>query len=404
MAWGEIMSSGRWRGRYYDQDGNPQSVIDGKRGFKYKKDAVEAAEDEAVKARRRAAIDEGSQSARIPWGQLWELFVDTRAKDTETALTERRLVDLHVYPKWGKVPVNQIKRKKVQAWITNEVVPGKKPSYVHKIYQAFAAPLSWAVDEDILDVSPCTKITLPVVIDEPKPYFDDDYIPSLGEYLSEKTRQVCEFQYETGLRPGELCGLHIHRIDGRRKRIYVADVYVSRLRIIRSSPKNQKIREVPLTTKACEILDRVLAGRDDERGCGLRHSDGKKCPSDVVFRTARDVPLNPLNYYALLSRAAERAGVELKSPYAGRRGTATKAKEAGLDIIDIAALLGHDPRETPGYVQQTPAFHGRIRAALGDSPQLTVVEGRGARGAHRGAEAAQQESSAVVPEGGENTG
>lgn len=405
MAWAERMSSGRYRGRYYDNAGQVQSVIDGKVGFKYQKDAEEAAQEAEVRGRRKAAVEAGTQSARITWSQLRELFVDSkRGKPTETEFSESYPIRLFIEPRWGDVPINQIQRKRVQAWINNDIKPGKKPSYVHRIYQIFAAPLNWAVEEEILDATPCTKITLPTITKEPKPYMDDDYIAVIGQHLSENAKLAMEFQYETGLRPGELGGLHIHRIDRRLKILTVADVFVGRLKLMRPYTKNGDVDEIPITTRALEILDEVLLGRNVRRGCGVPHHDGRKCRSDVVFRTVRDKPLDPRNYYALLVRAAERAGVELKSPYAGRRGFATRLAENGVGIFDIAASMRHGVDQTPGYVQKTPAFLDRIRVALGDSPQLTVVEGRGARGAARGADHEKHPSTSVDIDGGENVG
>ena len=406
MAWAEKMSSGRWRGRYRDQAGNVQTVIDGDVGFTLKSEAKEAAEDAASQGRRRAAVDAGRQSARIPWGQLQQLFAEKRRKgDTETANTERYIIDQYVYPRWGDVPLNEISRRRIQAWVTNDIKPGKKPSYVHRIYQVFAAPIGWAVEEEILELSPCTRIDLPPIPDdEQKPYFDDEYLALLTPHLNEKLLRAVQFQYETALRPGELGGLHIHRIDRRVRLLYVADVYVSRLKLIRPTTKNGKIESIPLTTRALEILDEVLDGRDARRGCGLPHSDGARCKSDVVFRTVRDVPLNPRNYYMLLTTAAENAGVDLRSPYAGRRGTSTRLAEAGVSSFDIAAMMRHHHSQTPRYVQKGQGFGDRIRAGLGDGPQLTVIEGGGARGAARGADPEKQASSAKHPADDESVG
>src|SRR5438445_10018653 len=72
MAWAEKLATG-WRGRYRDQAGTKRKVTQADGSLlRRKHDAIEAAEEAAVKARREAAKTAGTLSAHVTWGIGWE--------------------------------------------------------------------------------------------------------------------------------------------------------------------------------------------------------------------------------------------------------------------------------------------------------------------------------------------
>src|SRR5690348_17663828 len=97
MAWAEKMPSGRYRGGYRDTDGVKQYVTDEGRGFERKSDAKAAGQEAEVRARRRAAVSQGTQSANITWGDWWDLLSDKRTfVDSDTATTEHYIVERYL--------------------------------------------------------------------------------------------------------------------------------------------------------------------------------------------------------------------------------------------------------------------------------------------------------------------
>jgi integrase len=231
-----------------------------------------------------------------------------------------------------------------------------------------------AVKKRILSATPCVGIALPVVRKRPKPYMEDDHLDGLGDTLDPRYWAMAEFDRETGLRPGELCGLHANRVDLKTGWVEVVEVYVSRQKVIRPWPKDEDTRRVPLTAKAIEIVQRQLEGRDLTAGCGVPHSDGARCRSALVFLSPKGVPVNPRNYSQRLRIAAENARQPVRSPYTGRRAFATIAADGGLDPFAIGRLMGHAGIEvTADYVQETPAARARFLAAMGEASPLTVV-------------------------------
>jgi integrase len=410
MAWPEQLPGGGYRGRYHDSAGRKQSVKDtAGRTVRYdrKSDAKLAAQEVEVKARRQAAPSEVAMSAGITWGSWWDsIRVDRAFEDSDTGTTEGYIVKNHLRPQWGETPLNAIKKKDVQRWIDSgrlKVRRGMSAATVRRVYGVFAASINRAVADDVLTASPCAGIKLPTVRKRPKPYMTDEHIDSYRaqpegrdrQALREDYERVIRFALETGLRPGELCGLHADRAElaMRSGWLDVADVFVSEKRVIRPWPKDKDSRPVPLTTRAVEILRAALDGRDLKVGCGFPHTDGTACASELVFRTVRGGPVTPKTLEQQLRRAAKAVGAERRSPYAARRGFGTWAAQ-GIDAFTLQKIMGHsDMEETEGYVQLTEAARGKLLAARGEVPGLTVVPG--AAGADAGADLSKTMSEDV---------
>jgi integrase len=392
MAWVEKLPSGRYRGGWRDPNGRKHYISDSGRGYERMKDAKEAAQEEEVKARRRAAKESQRLSPSITWGEWWDLIGEEKTTDgpTDTARVVRNIVRAQLRPKWGDVPLNEITYQRVKKWATIgelKVRKGMSPEYVHRIFGIFSWSFQQALDEGVLDASPCAGVKLPKRPKKARPYIAVSDSPKIGEHLRGDYRDAVDFDLETGLRPGEICGLHADRLDLDTGWMTVAEVFVTRARVIRAYPKDDDMREVPLSAKAIEIIRRRLAGRDLNAGCGVPHADGATCTSALVFLTDRARPMSPKTLSEHIKNASHKAGLPRKTAYAGRRGWATRVAQGGLDPYDMADVLGHEDLKQlkKSYVQKTPAARGRVLAALGERPQLTVVEGDGARGADRGA-------------------
>lgn len=393
MASAEKLQSGRYRGVYHVKvDGTWKKRYTKKPHFERKHLAVNAAQKLEVEARGQAHMQAGTLAASITWGAWWDLIEDKRQFDSDTPIAEWYIVEGYLRPQWGEVPLNEITQGRVQEWV-NDLQAGKEkrnvdatkartgrkaPSYVHKIYSTFNVSITAAVKHPsrILTASPCVGIELPRRPKVSRPYMSVRHFNAIAEHLRSDYRDAVEFDLDTGLRPGELCGLHIDRIDLEIGWMEVRDVFVPRSRIMRQCPKDDDVRLVALTDRACEIIDERLAGRDLTRGCGVIHVDGGTCRSDVLLRTNRDRVMHPDTLGYQLRNVARKAGVPVRSPYSARRGAATRMAAGGLDAVELARQFGWaDINQAWSYVQQTPAARGRVLAALrvGEPPELRVV-------------------------------
>ncbi|MGA6164283.1 tyrosine-type recombinase/integrase [Amycolatopsis magusensis] len=395
MASAEKLPSGRWRGLYVDSAGKKQRVPG---TFARKSDARDAAIDAQAKAKRQAAASNGTLSARTPWGQWWEAFNADREFDSDHASTEAKAVRNHVMPKWEDVPLNAISKhgeNGVQPWVDSLCRKGYSAHYVRNIVKPFRTSINAAVDRKILTASPCVRLKLPRVPKVLKAHTSTDEAAGMKDVgkLNPRYADALDFQLETGMRPGELCGLHANRIDRRRRILLVAEVLVEERGMIRFLPKDGDQREIPLTTKALEILDRQMEMRDITGGCGLEHLDGSECNSVLVWLDLAGGHMTPHNLSRRYREAAKAAGIPLRSGYASRRGFATRAIDGGADIFAVQAIMGHaDLDQLAEYKQFSAEARQKLFAALGERPPLSAVTDGdvGQRGMKRGTDSDNQ--------------
>lgn len=387
----ERLPSGRYRGLYRDADGDRQRVPG---TFDRKQDAFDAAVDAQAKAKRTAQAKDGTLPPSTLWGDWWEELSKERAKlPSDTPSKEASIASKWLIPQWAETPLNRITRKAVKKWVATELKerPGMSPAYAHKIFSVFRISMNAAVDEEILDASPCVKIELPAMKKKAKTYVSVEDAAAMRPHFAAETSfyaDMIEFGLEVGMRPSELAGLHAHRIDRKRRKVLVTDVYVTRRKVIRGYPKDGDVRHVPLSTAALRIIDRRLADRDPDTGCGVEHLDGTECKHPLVFVNTLGRPVNANMLGAQMRAAAEDAEIGSKSGYAIRRGFATRTIEGGADPFAVQRVMGHaDLEELAGYVQETPEADSRMLAALGERQPPKVV---GRRGTGRGTDRRNQ--------------
>lgn len=356
-------------------------------------DAMDDAKTQEERQKRRAQLARGATPGRITWGDWWDTISVDRDQESDTGVVEDQIVRAYLLPKWRNTPLNEIIRsgddeRGAQEWVdrlaagTAPVEMRQKgwkarklsPGYVQRIWSPFSWSIGVALDKGVLGASPLAGVRLPKRVKRPKKYVSTAEAEKLtaGGELRQDYADAVWFTLETGLRPGELIGLHSHRVDLDAGTITVAETFVHRARKIRGWPKDKDARTIPLTPVALEIVRRRLAGRDLNQPCGLEHYRGETCRHPLVFLTDRsqgNVGGRPLNRDAIalaMKKAALRVGIDPKSGYALRRGFATRLADAGLDAFALAEVMGHsDIKMVQEYVQQSATRRGNVLAALG---------------------------------------
>jgi integrase len=390
LASTEKLPSGKYRPIARDSNGNK---IPGLGTFARKNDAQHAGNEAEVKARRQAARGNGTLPATTTWGEWWDTLRTGRQFISEQTRTEQYVTENHLRPHWGEIALNKIDRRAVQAWINgydDKLTPrGKpyKPGSVHGYYTVFAASINAAIREGILTASPLGGIKLPIIPDQiAKPYVSDSYVDKVAAKLRRDYGLIVEFGYETGLRPGEIAGLHDDQVDEQSEILIARTVYLRRDKLMRDWPKNKRERLIPLTSRALEIYRERTAGRDMRQPCGVAHALGADCTGALVFLTDRGHVLNTDGLAKAMKRAAAALELPGRTGYALRRGYATRLRENNADPFMMMELLGHKRLEqTHGYAQQGEQFKQAVRAALGD-PAATRLRAVGSRGTGRGTE------------------
>ncbi len=143
-----------------------------------------------------------------------------------------------------------------------------------------------------------------------------------GTTLSLRDRALLEVLYGTGARISEVTGLAVDDVD-----------MVDRTVLLHG--KGGKERLVPFGQYAAEAIDAYLVRARPELV-------SSQTPGGAMFLNSRGGRLSRQSAWAVLTRAAERAGVTRDvSPHTLRHSFATHLLDGGADVRVVQELLGH---------------------------------------------------------------
>jgi integrase/recombinase XerD len=152
-----------------------------------------------------------------------------------------------------------------------------------------------------------------------------------GTILSLRDRALLEVLYGTGARISEAVGLDIDDIDLELGQVLLRG-------------KGSKERLVPVGSYARDALSAYLVRGRPELVSNISTSQGSmaKAPAGAVFLNARGGRLSRQSAWAVLVKAAERAGITKDvSPHTLRHSFATHLLDGGADVRVVQELLGH---------------------------------------------------------------
>lgn len=369
MAWTEKLPSGKYRGMYRLPNGEKRSIGT----FPHKK----AARDAAIEAEGKIK-QPGWRDPRIgetTWSQWFELWWASRAVEPSTKTNELSMIEIHIRPRWGDVPLASIKRHEVQAWLmsilqenigTEDHPRYRQPSTARRILNSFVSSLTAAVDAEIIIANPALRMKLPPNAPGTQVFLTREQYAKLSDAAdSIETKAIFDFLVGTGVRWGEFAGLHLHNLDLETGFVTIADVTDGKE--IKPYPKGRRARRVPIMQWSVDHLE-----IPDPTPCGLPHRGRKNrsCPSGLVFSTGTGAPLDDRNFsQRFLGPALKRAGLDDLgfSLHDFRHTYASWLVQDGVPLARIAELLGHASITTTEiYAHFAPVVIDDIRNALPD--------------------------------------
>jgi integrase/recombinase XerC len=205
-------------------------------------------------------------------------------------------------------------------------------------YYRWLTSVDPAIDDPTVGVSvPAGSGRLPRVLDggELRTLLEGPVADGEPDWRRRRDDAILELLYGSGLRVGELCGLHVGDVALASA---AATVW----------GKGSKERRVPLSEPAIKAVSRWLAVRDEvvptEQG-------------DLLFANERGKPLTPRD----VRRIIDRRSAAPTHPHALRHSFATHLLDGGADLRAVQELLGHaDVATTQRY---THVSRERLAAA-----------------------------------------
>lgn len=201
--------------------------------------------------------------------------------------------------------------RRQQGNISNRTLDGMR-----RCYSSF---FGWLSAEGMTGHNPCAALAQIKYRKQVKKPYSQTELEKIREACeSKRDLALVDFLYSTGCRVSEVANLDVWDIDFDKLECTVVG-------------KGNKERVVYLSPVAAMHLQEYLAQR--------RHSDAL-----FIGRGGKRIGKNGIE--ALLKRIGERAGVENVHPHRFRRTLATNLLDRGMNIQDVAAILGHADLKT----------------------------------------------------------
>lgn len=304
-------------------------------------------------------------TAGLTWSQWKDLWLPSRWNEVAASTRDgdEGRIRKWIEPEWGAVQLSAITTVAVRAWIRRLRGEGVSSGSLEKIYRLLSASLRDAVEDEKLASNPCSGIKLPPPEPGHERWLEPEQVDAAVDWMERPYSIAVQILAETGLRFGELAGLHWQRVDLRYGRCHIVEAWSRAGSWIEPYPKGRKLRTIPLSDRAQGLLGALprLPGT-----CGQLHHGGVACRSTLVLPGPLGVPLDSHN---MRDRhwlpALKLAGIDHARQHDLRHSHASWLAQAGVALTDIAEMLGHsDAYVTARYKHMANRHLDRVRDAL----------------------------------------
>lgn len=292
------------------------------------------------------AAAEAAEAAKIKTLRQYAEAVYLPEKATavaeKTRISYEQLLQQHVFPVLGGVPMQEITAAMLKALLTGLPEHFAFASRV-KVYAVLHGMFKAAVMDDTLDVNPMDKVP------RPKQSKDAALPAEHKAFTAEETRHILRclegeplkwrafilLLIDTGCRRGEACGLQWQAVDLDAGTITIERnlQYSTARGVYETLPKNGRTRVVDISPDVAGLLRELR----------------KTQPVTVrwVF-TQEDSPepMHPDTPTRYFQRFGKRYGIEHFHPHKLRHTSASLAITNGADVVSVAARLGHSDSST----------------------------------------------------------
>lgn len=359
---------------------------------------------------QEAKYDQGDvrdpKAGLIKVGVWYERWAKNRVIEAPTRAKNGSLWRIHCEPRWGEWPMQSVERIDAQGWVRDleetrrarhrgrmvtefddpDSIPFISAATIHDIVHLMTSMYKAAMRQHppIVTYNPFADLELPPRNARAVEFYEHDEAAALydavGRLHGPAWRTLTELGMDVGMRPGEIYGLHGHRVSWLRGHLTVVDVATRQG--LREYPKSMKSnRTVPIPPATLEGMSRLMVDRprnglvftapdggpiDDghfrnriwypsiqaARLCGgrspLEASEGERIPAGECGAVC-DSPAHKIRRFP---------------PRIMRHTAASWLVQDGVPLYDVQALLGHESfTTTQRYAHLAPDAHEKVKAS-----------------------------------------
>lgn len=333
--------------------------------------------DEQYSQRRRGEwID--PRGGEVTIGQVWEKYGDTRTLELASRKRDESHWRCHVEKKWAKVPVGDVLKPDVSAWVETMRRRGVGPATIEGALGVLRSAMELAIDARLIRVNPVHDVKAP----RRRAHLDRVLLPEEDQQLlaaadrlfpgRSDARLAIELMLRQGLRWAEMAALdrdHIVQVKG--KPVVKVGPVLERDGSIRPYPKSPAgVRDVAINDPFWKRLRPYLMtlGKGQllvtsPEGKPLNYSRWHARVWSVILE-GRPAHAGSRGYAP--REAIPGAGLDhpAPTPHDLRHTYGTRLGEQGVPAHEIMSAMGHESLSTSlRYLHASDGRHDRIREA-----------------------------------------
>lgn len=314
--------TGQWRARYRDAAGKEHA-----RHFERRTDAQRWLDEVTTAVVTGLYVDPKAGRETVQaYAERWRA---TQVHRDSTAELLEIVMRRHLYPTLGARPLGSVLptdiRSLVKSWSMTAA-----PSTVETRYRFVAALFLAAVADKRIPSTPCVGIKLPAKSKKQVIPLETDVVTALAAAVPDRYRALVLLGAGTGMRPGELLGLTLDRVEFLRREVRVDRQLVTKRGVgpVFGPPKTEaSVRTIPIGQVVAETLAQHLE----------RYSPGV---DGLLFTNARGDATRRNAFSAMWSKAARDAGTDATA-HALRHYYASLLIRHGESVKTVQRRLGH---------------------------------------------------------------
>jgi integrase len=298
------------------------------------------------------------KAGKVTFAVFAETWLASQTFDTASRAAVTSRLRNHILPTFGDLELRQMRPSTVQGWLKGRSDVAA-PRTVKAMLTTLNAIMNAALDDGIVAKNPCRSrsVSAPTPSREKVVPWTVEQLHAVIDAHPTEWRAVPVVGAGTGLRQGEIFGLHIDDVDFLRRRVLVRhQVKPVGTELVLAPPKGRKTREVPLPDVVAVAVSEHLRNVPHVEGL-VFHRDGERIDARSFYN---------MQVWKRALRAAGLPADRRNGMHMLRHTYASMQLEAGTSVRALAEYLGH---HDPGFTLRTythlmPASEDRARQAI----------------------------------------
>ena len=298
------------------------------------------------------------------WLEYWMDSIVRPNRAETTVYAYQKIIDNHIDPALGTVPLKRLTPKMVQEYYTEtQRANGLSSNTMRRHHDLLSSALRSAVRQDVIPASPMERVEPPRVRTTESYFYNNQELKLLYQKIEGNILELAvKLAGSLGMRREEICGLKWENVDLQRHLVLIREARTAYgATIVQKETKNRSsVRTLYLPDEVYLLLEQEQARQQQER-CLQSPTYN---PTDHVILDAKGVPYSPNALSLAFTRFVKKNDLPRLTFHGLRHTFATIASCQGASLFDIGKALGHS----------TPATTGRIYTHLVDRTHEALVQ------------------------------